>query len=101
MGAIPKGTPQPCPARTPSLSHAGLLGWAQEAAQGAGVDGRMHQKQESVTWNSPAHLGVALTHKGREGEGACARGGEEGPRLSQMAPAWQKSPSQRPADENV
>ena len=86
MGATPEGTPQP---RTPSLSHARLLGWAQEEAQGAGLDGRMREKQESVTWNSPAHPGVALAHKGRRGggpktvpDGACLAGEVSLPKAS-------------------
>lgn len=58
MGATPKGTPQPCPARTSSLSHARLC-LAQEAAQEVEVSGRIHEIQGSATWRIPAHLGAA------------------------------------------
>lgn len=58
-----------------------------------------HKKTESVTWNNPAHLGGNSALEGRRG--MCAWR-EAGPRLSQMAPAWQeKSPSQRLADEDM
>lgn len=93
-GATPKGTPQPCPVRTSSLSHAGLLGQAQEAAQGAEVDGRMHENLKLVTWNSPAGAAHVFTpiqtskcrspHKGsREEKGhvpVSRRRAQDGPR---------------------